>query len=85
MAEFFQWVIFLGFIALFIIVIYLHAAGLINTKRTRTESFKEWQKYNGGVVRLMCILILIVCLSVGIYKYYQVQENLQEPPALETE
>ncbi len=85
MSEFLQWVIFLGFISLIIIVIYLHAAGYINTKRTRTESFKEWQKYNGGVVRLMCILLLIVCISIGIYKYHQVQDNLQEPPSLETE
>lgn len=85
MSEFIQWAVFLGFICLIIIIIYLHAAGAINSKRTRTESFKQWQKYNGGVVRLSCILLLIVCISIGIYKFYQVQDSLQAPPVLESE
>lgn len=85
MSEFYQWAIFLGFIALIFIVIYAFAAGYIHTARTKTESFKEWQKYNGGVVRVMCILIIIVCIGIGVYKYYQVNSMLNEPPSLQTD
>lgn len=85
MGEFYQWVIFLGFLAIIITVIYLFAGGYIRTKRTQTESFKEWQKYNGGVVRMMCILLLLVCIGIGVYKYYQVNDSITAPPSLETD
>lgn len=83
MSEFYQWVIFLGFLAIIIIVIYLFAGGYIHTQRTQKESFKEWQKYNGGVVRMMCILLLLVCIGIGVYKYYQVNDSITAPPSLE--
>lgn len=85
MNEFYQWAIFLGFIALIVIVLYAFAAGYIHTARTRTDSFKEWQKLNGRVVRMMCLLMLVVCVSIAIYKYYQVNETLNAPPSLESD
>ena len=85
MSEFYQWVIFLGFLAIIIIVIYLFAGGYIHTQRTQKESFKELQKYNGGVVRMMCILLLLVCIGIGVYKYYQVNGSITAPPSLESD
>lgn len=85
MGDFYQWVIFIGFLAAIIIVIYLFASGYIHTKRTQTASFKEWQRFNGGVVRMMCILLLLVCIGIAVYKYYQVTESITAPPALESD
>lgn len=85
MQEFYQWLIFESFIALICLVVYLYAAGIINTPRTKTESFIEWRKTRGTVVQWMCILVILVCVSVMIYKYYQVKETLNAPPGLETE
>ena len=85
MNEFYQWAIFLGFIAFIVIILYAFASGYIHTARTRTDSFKEWQKLNGRVVRMMCLLMLVVCVSIAIYKYYQVNETLNAPPSLESD
>lgn len=75
----------MGFIALIAMVIYAFAAGWIHTARTRKESFKEWQRLNGGVVRMMCLLIVVVCIIVSIYKYADVQAAVDAPPSLMTE
>lgn len=75
----------MGFIALIAMVIYAFAAGWIHTARTRRESFKEWQRLNGGVVRMMCLLIVLVCIIVSIYKYADVQAVVDAPPSLMTE
>lgn len=75
----------MGFIALIAMVIYAFAAGWIHTARTRRESFKEWQRLNGGVVRMMCLLIVVVCIIVSIYKYADVQAVVDAPPSLMTE
>lgn len=75
----------MGFIALIAMVIYAFAAGWIHTARTRKESFKEWQRLNGGVVRMMCLLIVVVCIIVSIYKYADVQAVVDAPPSLMTE
>ncbi|MBK7035935.1 MAG: hypothetical protein KBF42_03095 [Chitinophagales bacterium] len=85
MQEFYQWLIFQSFIILICIVLYMFAAGMINIKRTRTESFKEWQKMNGGVIRWMCILLIIVSIGIIYYKYNQVTTTLTEPPTLQSE
>ena len=85
MQEFYQWLIFEGFIAAICIVVWLYAAGLVHTKRTKTESFIEWRKSRGTVVQWMCILMLVVCTSVVIYKYAQVKSSLDAPPSLQTE
>ncbi len=85
MQEFYQWLIFESFIILLCVVLYLFAAGIIKTQRTERESFQEWRKTTGGVVRFMCILVIIVSISIIIYKYAQVTATLQEPPSLNTD
>lgn len=85
MQEFYQWLIFESFFILACIVIYMFAAGMINIERTRRESFIEWKKMNGGVVRWMCILVIIVSLGIIFYKYNQVTTTLTAPPTLQTE
>lgn len=85
MSEFLQWAIFLGFIAAIVITIYAVASGYIKLQRFQTDSFKEWQKMNGGVVRMMCILLLVVIVSIGVYKYYQVTTSITAPPSLESD
>ncbi len=85
MQDFYQWLIFESFIMLICIVLYAYASGVIKTKRTRKASFIEWQKLNGRVIRMMCILIIVVCIGVIFYKYNQVVTTLNEPPSLETE
>jgi uncharacterized PurR-regulated membrane protein YhhQ (DUF165 family) len=85
MSEFLQWAVFLGFIAAIVLIIYAAAAGYIKIARFQTDTFKEWQKMNGGVVRMMCVLLLVVIVSIGIYKYYQVTTSITAPPALESD
>ncbi len=85
MQEFYQWVIFMGFIALMAAVLYAFAAGWMHTARTKRESFREWQQLNGGVVRMMCLLIILVCVIVSVYKYNDVRSVLEAPPTLQTE
>ncbi len=85
MQEFTQWAIFLGFIALLTGILYAYASGWIHTRRTQTESFKEWLKLNGSVVRMMCWLVLIVCISIAIYKYADVKAAVEAPPTLMTD
>lgn len=85
MQEFTQWAIFLGFIALITVILYAYASGWIKTERTQKESFKEWLKLNGGVVRMMCWLILLVCISIAIYKYNDVKAAIEAPPSLMTD
>jgi uncharacterized PurR-regulated membrane protein YhhQ (DUF165 family) len=85
MSEFFQWAVFLGFIAAIVLIIYAAASGYIKIARFQTATFKEWQKMNGGVVRMMCVLLLVVIVSIGIYKYYQVTTSITAPPALESD
>ncbi|MBX7048467.1 MAG: hypothetical protein K1X40_04780 [Chitinophagales bacterium] len=85
MQEFTQWAIFMGFIALMAAILYAYASGWVNSPRTRRESFKEWQKLNGGVVRMMSLLIILVCVIVCIYKYNDIKTAIDAPPTLQTE
>lgn len=75
----------MGFIALMAGIVYAFAAGWMHNARTKKASFQEWQRLNGGVVRMMCVLIIIVCIIVSFYKYVDVQAALEAPPALQTE
>lgn len=85
MQEFYQWVIFMGFIALLAMLLYAFAAGWMHTARTKRESFIEWQRMNGGVIRMMSLLIVLVCIIVCIYKYNEVTTAIEAPPSLQTE
>lgn len=85
MQEFYQWVIFMGFIALLAGGLFAVASGWIQTARTRTDSFREWQRLNGGVIRMMCILIIVVCGIVCVYKYNDVKAAVEAPPTLQTD
>lgn len=40
---------------------------------------------NGGVIRWMCILLIIVSIGIIYYKYNQVTTTLTEPPTLQSE
>jgi len=85
MQEFIQWAVFMGFIAIAAGILYAYAAGWIHSARTRRESFREWQKNNGSVVRMCCILIILVCLIVSFYKYSDVRSAIDAPPTLQTD
>ncbi len=85
MNEFKQWVIFESLFIFAAITIWLFAAGKINAPLTRTESFKEWQKKNGSVVRFVCILIVVVSVMIILYKYNQIQQAENLPPTLPTD
>ena len=85
MQEFYQWAIFMGFIALLAAILYAFAAGWVHTKRTQRESFREWQRLNGGVVRMMCLLVIAVCIIVSYYKYDEIKSTIEAPPSLQTE
>jgi len=84
MEEFKQWVIFESLFVIAAITIWLFAAGKIQAPLTKTESFKEWQKTNGGVVRFVCILVIVVSIGIVIYKYYQIQQTV-DIPTLQTD
>ncbi|MEZ5013477.1 MAG: hypothetical protein R2794_04235 [Chitinophagales bacterium] len=85
MYEFYQWLIFESLIIAICILLYLFAAGKMHTRFTRTERFQNWKKYNGGTIRMMSILIIVVCIAVIIYKYYQIYDELHAPPSLNTD
>ncbi len=85
MDEFKQWVIFESLFIIAAITLWFFAAGKINAPLTRTDSFKEWQKRNGGVVRFVCILIVVVSLMIILYKYNQIHQAEIAPPALPTD
>lgn len=85
MDEFKQWVIFESLFIIAAATIWLFAAGKINSPRTQSESFKDWQKRNGGVVRMMCILVIVVALGILAYKYFQIQQAVNAPPSLQTD
>lgn len=85
MGEFYQWLIFQSFLIVGFAILYMYAAGMIKTKRTQQESFIEWRKTTGGMIRLVCILLIIVSIGIIIYKYYQVTGELNAPPTLNTD